>query len=63
MSLALHITAACPKCHKLTMQSVIEAHPNRRDIAIQEFYCAECGPVKSIVHSLKPGKPSPEVAA
>ena len=63
MSLNLPYKDTCPRCRKLTMQSVIEAHPRRKDVALQNFRCADCGPVKAIVHSLKPGKPSPDLAA
>jgi hypothetical protein len=63
MSLNLPYNDPCPRCHKLTMQSVIEPHPRRKDIALQNFRCADCGPVKTIVHSLKPGMPLSELAA
>jgi hypothetical protein len=63
MSLRLHFNDSCPRCGKPTMQSEIEPHPSRTDVAVQNFHCAYCGPVKSVVHSLKPGKPSPELAA
>jgi hypothetical protein len=45
------------------MQGVIELYPSRKDIALQNFRCADCGPVKTVVISLKPGKPSSEAAA
>ena len=63
MSLNLPYNDPCPRCHKPTMDSVIEAHPRRNDIALQNFRCADCGPVKTVVLSLKPGKPSPDLAA
>jgi hypothetical protein len=63
MSLNLFINETCPKCRKPTMQGVIEAHPSRRDIALENFVCADCGPVKTKIISLMPGKPSPELAA
>jgi hypothetical protein len=63
MSLALFINDSCPNCHKPTMQAVIEPHPTRRDLALENFACADCGPVKTKVLSLKPGTPSPELAA
>jgi hypothetical protein len=50
-------------CGQSTMQSVIEPHPSRDDVAIQNFNCGDCGPVKSVVLSLKPSKkPSPNLA-
>jgi hypothetical protein len=63
MSLNLPYNDPCPRCRKLTMQSVIEPHPSRTDIALQNFYCADCGPLKSKVLSLEPVKLSPELAA
>jgi hypothetical protein len=64
MSLNLTYNDYCPRCHKLTMQSVIEAHQSRTDIAIQNFYCADCGPLKSVVLTLEPAKKrSPHLAA
>jgi hypothetical protein len=63
MSLHLNYNDPCPRCRKLTMQSVIEPHPSRDDVAVQNFHCADCGPVKSIVLSLKPHRPSSDLAA
>jgi uncharacterized Zn finger protein len=63
MSLNLPYNDPCPRCGKLTMQSVIEPHPRRNDIAIQNFHCADCGPVKTRVLSLEPVKSSSEKAA
>jgi len=45
------------------MQAVIESHPTDRDLAIQKFHCANCGPIKIKSISLKPNKPRPEIAA
>jgi len=63
MSLALHSNNPCPKCGKVKMQSVIEAHPSRPDLALHNFYCAGCGPIKTEVLSLKPPARSSDVAA
>ena len=63
MSLNLYFNEPCPKCRKPIMQSVIEPHPGRTDVAILNFHCADCGPIKTVVLSLKPGKPSSELAA
>lgn len=62
MSLLLHSNDTCPKCGKPTMQSEVEPHPTRADIATQNFRCADCGPVKTKVLSLDPHKPSTEIA-
>jgi len=63
MSLTLFIHDTCPKCHKPIMQAIIEPHPTRRDLALQNFECADCGAVKTKVLSLKSREPSPELAA
>jgi hypothetical protein len=63
MSLALFTRDTCPKCHKPIMQAVIEPHPTRRHLALQNFECADCGAVKTKVLSLKPGAPPSELAA
>jgi hypothetical protein len=58
MAFKLNYNDPCPRCRKPTMQSVIELHPSRTDIALQNFECNDCGPVKTRVISLQPGKPS-----
>jgi hypothetical protein len=64
MSLNLTYNDPCPRCGKPTMHCAIEPHPSRNDIAIQDFYCGDCGPIKTVVLSLKPvKKPSPPLAA
>jgi C4-type Zn-finger protein len=43
----------CPRCHRLVnMLSEIEAHPSRRDLALQNFTCPECGPVRTRIISI-----------
>jgi ssDNA-binding Zn-finger/Zn-ribbon topoisomerase 1 len=63
MSLAFYFNDPCPKCRKPLMQAVIEKHPTRQDLAVQNFRCTDCGPVKTKVISLTPKKPSAELAA
>jgi hypothetical protein len=63
MSLYLFFNETCPDCGKPTLQGTIEAHPSRRDVALQNLQCAACGVVKTKVVSLRPGRPSPELAA
>jgi hypothetical protein len=46
----------CPKCAKPIFQSNIDRHPSRPDLAIYNFRCADCGPVKSEIISLTPSK-------
>ena len=51
------------RCGKTIRQTTIDLHPTRAVLAIHNFECVDCGPVKSKVYSLKPGKYSPELAA
>jgi hypothetical protein len=59
----------CPKCRQPTMRSAFEPHPTNRDLALQNFECAKCGPVKTKSISLKPdaapaaSKTAPRLAA
>jgi hypothetical protein len=57
VSLNLYFNDLCPKCRKPTMQAIIESHPTNRDLAVQKFYCAECGPLKTKFISMKPIEP------
>jgi hypothetical protein len=54
MSLILSSGEICPKCRKPLMQGVVEAHPSRRDLALHNFQCADCGPVKTKILTLTP---------
>ena len=63
MSPAFQLNDPCPRCGKLTMQATIEVHPTSPDIALNNFRCAVCGPVKTKVISLTPKKPRAEIAA
>jgi hypothetical protein len=63
MPFTLYFNDLCPKCGRPIMQAVIESHPTDRDLAIQKFHCANCGPIKIKSISLKPAKPRPEIAA
>ena len=63
MSLNLYLNDLCPHCGKPTLQAVIEAHPTRRDLAVEKFHCAVCGPIKHKIISLKPDKAQPGLAA
>jgi hypothetical protein len=35
------------------MHAAIERHPTDRDLAVQKFHCASCGPIKTEILSLK----------
>jgi hypothetical protein len=64
MSLTFYFNDPCPKCAKPILQAVIEPHPSLRNLALQKFHCADCGPIKTNVLSLsRPVKPSSELAA
>ena len=63
MTFILFTGGRCPRCRKPIMQGDIEPHPSRPDLALQNFKCADCGPVKTIVLSLKPIVPHSEQAA
>jgi hypothetical protein len=43
--------------------AAVMAHPSRTDLALHNFHCADCGPVKTNVISLAPPARSADVAA
>ena len=63
MPFTLFVDETCPKCRKPMRQTTVELHPTDHDLALQNFECSECGPVKTKIISLKPGKSPPELAA
>jgi hypothetical protein len=63
MAFILHVDESYPKCGKPVAIIEIERHPSRPDLAIQNFQCGDCGPVKSRIYSLKPGVPPPDLTA
>jgi hypothetical protein len=54
MSMIFYFKDPCPKCSKPIMHAVVEPHPSSRDLAIHKLNCADCGPIKTILLSLKP---------
>ena len=54
MSLTLFIDEPCPKCRKPIRQTTIDVHPTNRDLPLHIYECADCGPVKTKIISLKP---------
>jgi hypothetical protein len=62
MPITFFVDEICPKCSKPIKIAVIERHPSRPDLAVHNFECADCGPVRAKLISLKPGK-QPEQAA
>jgi len=41
------VDETCPKCCKPVRLAVIELHPGRRDLAVHNYKCANCGPVRA----------------
>jgi hypothetical protein len=39
----------CPVCGQETMLTEIEAHPVHAKFEIHGYFCADCGPIKSLV--------------
>jgi hypothetical protein len=60
MSLTLFVDDTCPKCRNSIMQSIIEPHPTRRDLALHRFDCVGCGHVKTETIVLEPAAASPD---
>jgi hypothetical protein len=54
MCLTLFVDDTCPKCRETILQSYIEPHPTRRDLALHKLDCMECGSVKTEIISLSP---------
>jgi hypothetical protein len=63
MSLIFHFNDPCPRCRKPLMQAEIALHPRNPNLALHNFTCADCGPVKTKVLSLKPPAQPSEVVA
>jgi hypothetical protein len=63
MSLVVYTNDPCPKCFNSWALGVVDRHPTRRDIALHNFYCGNCGPVKTNFIALKPGESAAEAAA
>jgi hypothetical protein len=55
MSLTLFIDDTCPRRRKPVKLAVIEPHPSDRDLAIHNYHCVDCGPVRAKIISLKAG--------
>ena len=53
MALTFYSNDPCPKCRWPVMHAVIETHPDLRDVALQNFYCAKCGPIRTESLSLR----------
>jgi len=62
MALIFHSSDPCPRCGKPTTQAEIELHPARNDLALHNFICADCGPVRTKVLSLTPPAQRSEIA-
>jgi hypothetical protein len=62
MSIDLFMNDTCPKCRKPIGLKTITPHPNRRDLALRNFECADRGPVKTRILLLKSGESRPQVS-
>jgi len=54
MPLTLFVDDTCPNCRKTILQSYVEPHPTRRDLALHKLDCVECGAVKTEIILLSP---------
>jgi hypothetical protein len=63
MSIDLFMNDTCPKCRKPIRRAAITPHPTRRDLAIHNFDCADCGLVESRIFLVKPSETPAVVAA
>ena len=43
MSFDLFMNDTCPKCSKPIKLTTVAPHPTRRDLAVHNFECADCG--------------------
>jgi hypothetical protein len=55
MFLTPSIDDTCPRCRKPVKLTLIEPHPGDRDLAIHNYHCVDCGPVRAKIISLKSG--------
>jgi hypothetical protein len=56
MSLKLFIDGQCPLCRQPVKLAEIDLHPSRRDLAVYNYHCIDCGPVTGKTYSLKPSE-------
>jgi hypothetical protein len=63
MPLTLFVDDTCPICRKAILQSYIEPHPTRRDLALHKLDCLECGVAKTEIISLSSDIKPAELAA
>jgi ribosomal protein S27AE len=53
----------CPKCGRPVHVATIELHPDHHDLAVHNYQCGDCGPVKTKTYSLKMPKSLGKIAA
>jgi hypothetical protein len=63
VSLTLFTDEPCPRYRKPIRQTTIDLHPSIPDIALHNYQCPDCGPVRTKVISLAPKEPPAEMAA
>jgi ribosomal protein S27AE len=47
----------CPRCHQPIVTAFFELHPSNPDLALENFECSKCGPVKTKIILLKDAQP------
>jgi hypothetical protein len=52
-SMSYRISDTCPRCHKPIALVTIEPHPSWDDLALYNFECAKCGPIKTKIISTR----------
>jgi hypothetical protein len=60
MPITFVVDEICPRCRKPIKIATIELHPSRSDLAVHNFECIDCGPVRA---KLIPLKRQQEIAA
>ena len=63
MSLTLFIDDTCPRCRKSVKVAEVDLHPSRPDLAVYDYHCIDCGPVRAKIISLTPKKLPLDLAA
>lgn len=55
MAPAIHfrVNGRCPRCGKPVRLATIEPHPTRNDVALHNYECADCGPVRTKIIPLR----------
>ena len=41
------VSETCPKCGELVTIATVEPHPTRGDLALHNYECERCGPIRT----------------